>query len=119
MIAADFHKRSFQVAQLKLIPPNRKGRGSSVVERIIGNDEVGSSILPRGTSLFVFYPADNCNPKRLCEILRLACNCLLRRLISLAIVLGRGRKLIWISGLYFMYFEILFKLINKIQVNKK
>ena len=24
-------------------------RGSSVVERIIGNDEVGSSILPRGT----------------------------------------------------------------------
>ena len=26
-------------------------RGSSVVERIIGNDEVGSSILPRGTSL--------------------------------------------------------------------
>ena len=25
-------------------------RGSSVVERIIGNDEVGSSILPRGTS---------------------------------------------------------------------
>lgn len=50
MIAADFHKRSFQDAQLKLIPPNRKGRGSSVVERIIGNDEVGSSILPRGTS---------------------------------------------------------------------
>ncbi len=27
-----------------------KSRGSSVVERIIGNDEVGSSILPRGTS---------------------------------------------------------------------
>ena len=24
-------------------------RGSSVVERVIGNDEVGSSILPRGT----------------------------------------------------------------------
>ena len=27
-----------------------QSRGSSVVERIIGNDEVGSSILPRGTS---------------------------------------------------------------------
>lgn len=29
---------------------SRESRGSSVVERIIGNDEVGSSILPRGTS---------------------------------------------------------------------
>ena len=29
-----------------------KSRGSSVVERIIGNDEVGSSILPRGTSFY-------------------------------------------------------------------
>ena len=32
------------------IRPFQIGRGSSVVERIIGNDEVGSSILPRGTS---------------------------------------------------------------------
>ena len=29
-------------------------RGSSVVERIIGNDEVGSSILPRGTSFQIY-----------------------------------------------------------------
>ncbi len=30
-------------------------RGSSVVERVIGNDEAGSSILPRGTIYKVFY----------------------------------------------------------------
>ncbi len=29
-----------------------QSRSSSVVERIIGNDEVGSSILPCGTSFF-------------------------------------------------------------------
>ena len=31
------------------VPNPRSSRGSSGVERIIGNDEVGSSILPRGT----------------------------------------------------------------------
>ena len=31
-----------------------KSRGSSVVERIIGNDEVGSSILPRGTRIILY-----------------------------------------------------------------
>ena len=51
MIAVIVQKRSFHLLMLKLIPGNTKGRGSSVVERIIGNDEVGSSILPRGTSL--------------------------------------------------------------------
>ncbi len=43
--------------------PNRRlsmrcdafGRSSSVVERVIGNDEVGSSILPCGTSLSLSY----------------------------------------------------------------
>tara|TARA_R110000868_G_scaffold80018_3_gene227353 strand:+ start:8482 stop:8712 length:231 start_codon:yes stop_codon:yes gene_type:complete len=29
--------------------PHRQRRSSSVVERVIGNDEVGSSILPCGT----------------------------------------------------------------------
>ena len=49
MIAVFVQKPSFHLFLLKLIPGNTKGRGSSVVERIIGNDEVGSSILPRGT----------------------------------------------------------------------
>jgi hypothetical protein len=31
------------------------GRCSSVVERIIGNDEVGSSILPSGTIFLFLY----------------------------------------------------------------
>ena len=52
MIAVRVQKPSFHMRQHKLIPGNTKGRGSSVVERIIGNDEVGSSILPRGTILF-------------------------------------------------------------------
>ena len=51
MIAVFVQKPSFHLFLLKLIPGNTKGRGSSVVERIIGNDEAGSSILPRGTSL--------------------------------------------------------------------
>lgn len=50
MIAVFVQKLSFHDRLLKLIPGNTKGRGSSVVERIIGNDEVGSSILPRGTT---------------------------------------------------------------------
>ena len=50
MIAVFVQKWSFQPRLLTLIPALHKGRGSSVVERIIGNDEVGSSILPRGTS---------------------------------------------------------------------
>ncbi len=49
MIAVFVQKRSFHMRGHKLIPGHTKGRGSSVVERIIGNDEVGSSILPRGT----------------------------------------------------------------------
>lgn len=49
MIAVFVQKQSFQPSLLTLIPGLHKGRGSSVVERIIGNDEVGSSILPRGT----------------------------------------------------------------------
>ena len=55
MIAVFVQKRSFHLVMLKLIPGNTKGRGSSVVERIIGNDEVGSSILPRGTTLIPRY----------------------------------------------------------------
>ena len=55
MIAVFVQKRSFQGFKLKLIPGFTKGRGSSVVERIIGNDEVGSSILPRGTSQTPIY----------------------------------------------------------------
>lgn len=50
MITVFVEKRSFHLCEHKLIPTDHKGRGSSVVERIIGNDEVGSSILPRGTS---------------------------------------------------------------------
>lgn len=57
MIAVFVQKPSFHLYVLKLIPGNTKGRGSSVVERIIGNDEVGSSILPRGTS-YPFSPLD-------------------------------------------------------------
>ena len=43
-----------------------KGRGSSVVERIIGNDEAESSILSRGTILISFisiYHAIILSPK--------------------------------------------------------
>ena len=58
----DLQKRSFHSFVHKLIPAHSKGRGSSVVERIIGNDEVGSSILPRGTSL---YPVNTADRKRL------------------------------------------------------
>ena len=54
MNAVFVQKPSFHLFLLKLIPANTKGRGSSVVERIIGNDEVGSSILPRGTSLLSY-----------------------------------------------------------------
>lgn len=50
MIAVFVQKPSFHLHLHKLIPGNTKGRGSSVVERIIGNDEAGSSILPRGTT---------------------------------------------------------------------
>ncbi len=50
MITVFVQKRSFHLFLHKLIPGIHKGRGSSVVERIIGNDEVGSSILPRGTT---------------------------------------------------------------------
>ena len=38
-----------------------KCRGSSVVERIIGNDEVGSSILPRGTSFLSKQVIEDCS----------------------------------------------------------
>lgn len=55
MITVFVQKPSFHLFLLKLIPGNTKGRGSSVVERIIGNDEVGSSILPRGTSFILHY----------------------------------------------------------------
>lgn len=62
MNAVRVQKPSFHIDQHKLIPGNTKGRGSSVVERIIGNDEVGSSILPRGTTTtyrkyYGFWPA--------------------------------------------------------------
>lgn len=50
--------KGFSIASVQAIArplradhPAIERRGSSVVERIIGNDEVGSSILPRGTSL--------------------------------------------------------------------
>ena len=59
MIAVFIQKRSFHLSQHKLIPGDHTGRGSSVVERIIGNDEVGSSILPRGTSFHVRVPAND------------------------------------------------------------